>query len=228
MANASTTNLPPATVLLADLLNQLPKKPMVLQGQLKVAKGMRARSLNISMDINWGSDPSLVSYTLRDNQNKDLEQLTVIRRGKRDPKYKYAKGDPLVTQNVPDLFAPVQGTDLSWAEISLMFLWWKGAKTVGVETIRSRPCYIVETPSPDRMKKTYGRTRIWIDQSYKMLLQAESYDSKGKLVRRMTIKSFKKIDDQWMIKDIDIQSFPANYRTRLRIHSVEEVRERDF
>jgi len=52
------------------------------------------------------------------------------------------------------------------------------------------------------------------------VLQAEGYDVRGELVRRLFMKSFKKIEDRWMVKDMDIQCFPSEHRTNLRVETM--------
>ena len=54
----------------------------------------------------------------------------------------------------------------------------------------------------------------------RMLLQAEGYSEDGNLVRRLWVKGFKKINERWMIKDMEIQSYPYRHRTRLRVREV--------
>lgn len=221
--SAAATTLTPARTLLKNLFTQLPQQPIVLKGELKSARGIRARTFKVQMDLNWGGNPAIARYSIRDRNNTDLEQLTVIRHKNRKPEFKYAKGDPLVDALTPRLFQPVQGTDVSWADISLMFLWWDNPRTVKTDTVKGRPCFVVEVPGPKDMSGAYARTVLWIDQQFHMLLKAEGYDAEGKLIRRMSVRSFKKMKEQWMIKDIDIESFPSTHKTRLRIQAIEEV-----
>jgi len=68
--------------------------------------------------------------------------------------------------------------------------------------------------------RQYERVLLWIDEKLRVVLQAEGYDSGGKLVRRFWINSFKKIDDKWMLKDMEVESFLSTHRTRLRVREV--------
>ncbi len=40
-------------------------------------------------------------------------------------------------------------------------------------------------------------------------------------IRRLWIDSFKKINDQWMIKDMEVEAEPVAHRTKLTIREVE-------
>ena len=66
----------------------------------------------------------------------------------------------------------------------------------------------------------YARVRLWIDEELRMLLQAEGLDAEGDVVRKLWIKSFKKVDDRWMIKDMEVQRYPIRHRTRLSIKEI--------
>ncbi len=69
----------------------------------------------------------------------------------------------------------------------------------------------------------YARVRLWISKKARMMLQAEGYDADDKLLRKLWVRSCKKIDDQWMIKDMEIQSYPVVHRTKLRVTEVETI-----
>jgi hypothetical protein len=53
-----------------------------------------------------------------------------------------------------------------------------------------------------------------------MLLQAEALDPGGKAVRRLWVRSVKKINERWIIKDLEVEGFPAEHRTRLDVRDV--------
>jgi hypothetical protein len=63
----------------------------------------------------------------------------------------------------------------------------------------------------------YASTRIWVDKRVSMLLQAHGYDKLANLTRRMSVKSFKKINHDWMIKDLEVEDLSRQITTILRI-----------
>jgi len=215
-------DLPEAPRLLDDMRAQLPGEPVTITGNLEVRKkkGIIIRTLNVEMSLDLGSNPATATYVLKDAFGKRLEQITVTRSRGSDARFDYAAGDPAVAGVVPDLFAPFQDTDVSWMDLTLSFLWWPGGRTIRTETLRGQNCYIVEVTAPARESGQYRKVVLWIDEKMHMVLQAEGYDAKDDLVRRLFIKSFKKIDDRWMIKDMDIQAFPSEHRTNLRVDAM--------
>lgn len=227
----STSGSLSAGQLLEDVRAQLPRESLVISGDLIVRKrkGIVTRTLTFDMSLNLGSQPETLRCIIRDAFGKELEQLTVTHRTGQEPCFGYAAGSPFSPSDLPSLFDCVQGTDISWTDLTLSFLWWRGGTTVGTETIRGRSCLVVEVPTPagestpeagTQAGRQYKRVLLWIDEKLHVVLRAEGYDSDGKLVRRFWINSFKKIDGKWMIKDMEVESFPSTHRTRLRIREV--------
>ena len=218
-----------AQQLLDDVVAQLPREPLLIRGDLTVRKrrGIDTRKLKFEMSVNWGSSPAVARYTILDPSGTELEQLTVSRSEGREPLLEYAAGSPLTAFDTPDLFQHIQGTDVSWADLTLSFLWWRGGSIVRTDEVRGRECYVIEVPAPQRVTPNsardsakYSRALLWIDKKLHMLLRAEAYDSRNKLMRRLWVKSLKKIGDRWMIKDMEIQGFPPIHRTKLSIKEV--------
>jgi hypothetical protein len=80
---------------------------------------------------------------------------------------------------------------------------------------------VIDVQAPEGEPSAYDRVRLWVDPKIHVLLRAEAYDAAGERVRSMEVKSFKKIDEVWMIKNLDVVEHPSRKRTRLRVESVE-------
>ena len=52
----------------------------------------------------------------------------------------------------------------------------------------------------------YGVARLWIDQESGALLRIEGYNREGKLLRRFEVISAQKIDGQWMLKQMRVET----------------------
>ena len=224
-----------ADQLLDAVIARLPKDPMKVTGELVVRRrhGLPVGRFGFEMQLDWGSRPSTAVYDIRDAFGGSLERLTVVRENGAAPLFKYASGDPLRQEEMPPLFDTIQFSDISWVDLALTFLWWKDGKLAGSDEVKGRKCHIVEVPAPvgtivpDTDVGTNGETgtpyaavRLWIDRELLMLLQAEGLDASGNLVRKLWVKSFKKINDRWMIKDMEVQTYPVKHRTKLVIREV--------
>ncbi|MFH0954439.1 MAG: outer membrane lipoprotein-sorting protein [Verrucomicrobiota bacterium] len=214
---------PEADRLLASVMAGLPDVPIRIATQLQSRRrdGTLDRKLNAEMVLDWrGRSPS-AKYTVKDAFGGTLEGLNIrwLAGGKRDARY--FKGDPLVAAARPSLDSPVAGTDISWIDLSLSFLWWTGGRTVGSETIKGRFCYMVDLPAPPKEAATYAGVRLWIDPQIRILLQAAAYDRAGQLVKLLEVKSFRKVRGVWVIQNIDVETLPSRHKTSLRVRQVE-------
>lgn len=217
-----STELPAADELLQRVIRSMPTSTMQIQATIKAKQANGRLDRTIYAEVLMSTKAGLYSsmYTLSDALGGDLEQLQISREPERLPVYRYRKGDPLVDAPVPNLFERVQGTDLTWIDVSLAYLWWPDGETVGTERVRGRFCYIIELPPPQPARDTMSKIHIWVDPKINMLLKAEAYNYEDEPIRRMTIESFKKVDGIWFIKDIDIYSFPTRHKTSLRVQSI--------
>lgn len=236
IAGAESSPPPPsAAAILEQVIARMPRERLILSGSLTVRtwRGTVLRSLTFEMDADWSGDPTIVGCTLRDAFGTDLERLSVTRKPRVPPSFAFARGNPLTPAPLPDLFAPIYDSDLSWADLVLTFIWWTDGRITGTDVVKDRPCHVLEVfPSssdlPDGTQQNggYAGARLWIEQDLSILLRAEGLDAKGETIRRLWVKSFKKINDRWMIKDLEIQGIPSPHRTRLRVEEV-SVRPRD-
>lgn len=217
--------LPPAESLLAQLRSTFPSVPVRIRAEmlLLTRSGEIERRLGAELFLNWNAAEPEASYTLFDAFGAPLEELTLRWRADGERVAQYREGNPLADAPLPNLSADIQGSDLNWLDLSLAYLRWPNGRTVGAENIRSRFCYIVDIPAPVADAERYAGVRLWIDPQIGILLQAAAYDREGNLEKLLEVKSFKKIRDVWVIKDIDVQRYPARHRTRLRVLSADSV-----
>lgn len=212
--------------LLNDVIARLPDVPLLIEADLLVrhgGTGEQDEQIGVSMELDWWADPPTAQYTLRDRFAAPLAHLSITWEGEGRTSYRYFEGDPLAPAPLPELQAPILGTDLSWVDLSLSFLWWRSGAILGAESVRSRDCLVVDLPAPPDAPLELGGVRLWIDPKIGMLLQAESFDLRGERIRRMEVKSFKKINDRWVIKDITFRRYPSTGQsTLLRVRNVEE------
>jgi hypothetical protein len=211
---AAVAELPSVDTLMASLLARLPSKPIRLSGDLLTTpeEGEKSR-LTISIQLRY---PREATYTIGDAFGKPLEQLTVLRDNGR-VSFLYLTGDPMRGAPAPALDQIIQNTGLSWMDLTLGFLWWNGGQIIGQEENRGQPCYVLDRHAPIGGKAPYASVRIWVDKRVSMLLQAHGYDKLANLTRRMSVKSFKQINHDWMIKDLEVEDLSRQITTILRI-----------
>jgi len=105
-----------------------------------------------------------------------------------------------------DLDRRVRGTDFTYEDLALRFLYWPGPKLLGQDIVRTRGAWKLEIQSP-RETGQYGVARLWVDRESGALLRVEGYDRGGNLVKRFEVNSVQRVGDQWFLKQMRVESF---------------------
>lgn len=215
--------VPAPAELLAEVLAQFPATTVHIEGRLWKGKYPRAPESNLRLEANvlLGGDKIRADYTIRTPDGKSLDRLEVRRDRGEAAEMTFFRGDPPVRTDMPPLTSAVAGLDISWLDLTMSFLWWRDARSAGSGTVRGRDCFVLDVTPP--VEETgCGPVRVWIDTEARILLQAEERDSEGAPLRRMLVKSFKKVDGKWMIKDIEVKNLHDMSLTTLRVDKAVE------
>jgi hypothetical protein len=210
--------------LLGGVIAALPDIPLVVRGDVQKRNGLGKidQTYRVEMVLDWKADIPTARYTIRDAFGATLEHLAVTWEQQGEPAYQYFQGNPLRAAPLPPLEETIQNTDITWLDLSLSFLWWPGGEVRGKASIRGRDCRIVDVPAPRELVKNFDGVRLWVDEKIGIVMRADGFVEAGDLRRRMDIKSFKKIRNRWVIKDIDFISFPGKTKTTLLVRDVQE------
>jgi len=106
-----------------------------------------------------------------------------------------------------------EGAAVTVEDLSLGFLYWPDARLLGEETVRTRPAWNIEL-RPGKRGSEFGVVRVWLDQQSGALLRIEGFDWQSKLSRRFEVVSGQRIDGQWMLKQMRIETFSPENSTR--------------
>lgn len=103
----------------------------------------------------------------------------------------------------------IGGTDLCYEDLSLRFLYWRGGSIITDSKdsrIKGRDCFIVEVHNPQPSTGQFAVVRMWIDKENNTAWQIDGYGADGKLRKRFSITSVKKLSDgTWFFKEMKIE-----------------------
>ncbi len=215
---------PSAMQLLMDVRHQLPHEHLDIDGDISILKwgsGIQSK-LRFNAVLDLAASPSFAQYTILDVFGKELEQLTITRSDNAPPEFSYASGSPLVLRSSVNPSKEIRNTGITWLDLTMSFIWWNPEPEVLMDTIRNRKCYVIKVirPNKDKENNGYNAARLWIDKKAHVLLQAEAIDSENKVIRKLWVKSIKKINGRWMIKDMEVAGRSTDIRTRISIRNV--------
>lgn len=195
----------PADDILAFVRSKLPDDPVSLTGTLKVrtANGFTQSRIPVQMNLDWGAAQPTARYTI------GKEKLEITWSGQ-TPNYHFSNAEHSPTGDILD-------TGFTWADLSFSVLWWPESQLVGEDRKVNRDCYVVEVPVPESDRTM----RLWIEKKMGMLLEAQTLDADREPLRRMKIKSIKKMDGMWVAKDLEIKDYATGNRTTLQVTDLE-------
>ena len=223
---ANTNGLSEAQIqgrqLARELLEQWPATNFTQTGVLKIRDGDGHRSeVPVKFEIfvtaaNWLS----VYDASRGATNRTI--LKIVHRDATPNDYQLAETNN--PDGIPARFAalngeqtmiPFAGSDFWVADLGLEFLHWPEQKLLKREFKRGCGCRVLESINPHPSPNGYSRVVAWIDNETGGIVQAEGYDARGKLLKEFFPKSFKKVNGQWELQEMEIRNKPAGSRTRL-------------
>jgi hypothetical protein len=214
-AAAQTTNgLSDAEIQGRKLAQQLcdarPAEDFTNTGQLLIrpkgapSSSLRFKSQTIATASNWQSiyETTSESYQVKFLIVHDIGgiQFLEIRNGE------------TIKSELTTRFA---GSDFWLCDLGLEFFHWPGQKILKKENTRGRGCMVLESTNPEPSTNSYSRVLSWIDEESGGIVQAEAYDFKNKLLKEFAPKSFKKVNGQWELQDMEIYNDQTRSRTRI-------------
>lgn len=100
----------------------------------------------------------------------------------------------------------IRGTDVTFDDISMRFLYWPKAKIIKEEKFLRRNAWVVQVMNPTGMGE-YGSARVWVDKGSGSMLKMEGFEPlKGKKIKEFKVQSVKKMGDLWMVDQMLIET----------------------
>ncbi len=210
--------------LLTECASRMPLEPLSMTGTLTMRKvyGVELKKYNFVVSIHWGAAEPRATYEILSTDGELLE--TVIATRKPDGPLQLARfeGKDKVPAEAPALNSTVLGTDITWLDITLDFVWWKNPILSGSGKVKGRFCDILEVEPASPLPQC-AKARLWVDREQKMVMQAAQVDEKGREVRKMWVRAVQKIEKRWVLKDIEVETLGTGHRTRLHIDDVQSA-----
>ncbi len=199
-----------------------PPGTLSIDAQLKTKTrgGDNEQTYEVNIEYERVGDTLSATMLLRDAFGGALEKMVITNIGTTNLNCEYFKGENLSPAPAPDMTANIATTDFHWQDLTLSFLWWQEGTLTGAASLKNRKCHTINTRAPVANKKNSG-VRLWIDAEMYAMLRAEFYDANGKTINRFDVKSFAKTKDFWMVKNIDMRTYPSGHKTTLRVRKVD-------
>jgi hypothetical protein len=196
-------------VPLSGLHAQLPEAREVLK-TMRIAQTAQDRS--ISGQLRHGARKAPFRLSMKDGQVKweftDTPPLTLLlRMGEKASTLEEITSDGKAKVGGVRFENAVRGTDITYEDLALRFLYWPDATVEGDDTVMTVKCWRVLIKAPAGEKSNYSQVRAWVAQDSGALMKAEAFNAERKVARVFTVRTGQKTSDGlWILKQMRIES----------------------
>ena len=182
-----------------------------IEKALKYGISVTDKSWQIFYEILPGTnDTGVKLISIHENSASNRYECIFTFKGNSERQWKKDNSEILAT-------LPFAGSDFNIGDLGLEFFHWPVQKVLPHTTTlkRGREYTLLESTNPNPTTNGYSRVVSWIDKETGGILEAEAYDSTGKLLKDFAPKSFKKVNGQWELQEMEIRNVQTGSRTRL-------------
>jgi len=147
---------------------------------------------------------TLQQQDLRGNMKKNgvKTPVSLFLRGK-DIQFSYQIGG--ISQKI-------NGTDLSFEDLSMRFLYWKKSKIEGEERISSQKCYRIRLENPGKTGD-YSIVNVWVHKKFGSLMKVVGYDHRGMPLKQFQVTDLMKVGKEYTLKRMRVDSYDPKTET---------------
>ena len=93
---------------------------------------------------------------------------------------------------------------------------------IGEEQIGERICYVIEGIKKEGQEASYYRRKEWVDKERFVLLKEKLYARSGRLLKELTTKEVKKLEDRWYpTHQVIDNKLKKNSQTSYKVEKIE-------
>lgn len=102
--------------------------------------------------------------------------------------------------------AAILGSDVTYEDISLRFLYWKNATIEGEEKIKTQQSIKLRLINPGKDGR-YSIVYIWVHKKSGALMQVAGYDAQGNMLKRFHVTKLMTIDKVQTVEKMNVETY---------------------
>jgi hypothetical protein len=107
----------------------------------------------------------------------------------------------------------IEGTDLSYEDLAMRFLYWPKGIVEGVDKIKNQECWLLRLPNPTGHGR-YAQVRVWVHKKSQALMQVVGYNKEGRPLKRFQVQDIMKVGNTYTLRRMRIDRFePATSKS---------------
>ncbi len=207
--------------LAKKVLSMAPRENSQVSGILKIRDAdKRMTEIPVSSEVVVNGNTWQTRYVAKPAAPAAQETLTIVHTAGRPNEYLYSKASSAGVSPPPQRLAPAQAniafarSDFWLTDLGLEFLHWPKQRLIKTDMRHGTWCNVLESINPVP-KSGYARVLSWLDKESGGPVMAEGYDQSDRLLKEFSIKGFAKVQGEYQLKELQIQTPRTKTRTRL-------------
>ncbi len=205
--------------LVSDLLSQRPEGESRTSGTLKTRYGQgTTREVRVEFSVVLAASNVISRYVAIEGGTNKTE-LTIIQTPGSANKYLLATTDDIKPKLISgaELSASFAGSEFSIADLGLGFLHWPKQLVTRNEMSRGQSCAVLESYPDKVLPNGYSRVESWIASQKPgiVIVKANAYDEKGRLLKQFYPKNLEKVEGQWQLQRMEMTNRQTGARSTI-------------
>lgn len=205
----------------ADELLREMRTALTSQGSRDVLGSIRKGSTRVPFSLSARGDTIAFQY-----KQGDAWKRFDVHIGSKEVRLMLVNNGKAVVMSPANYSQNIAGTDVTYEDLSLRFLYWKGGTILpdsADSRIKGRDCFIVQAANPSPGVGQFATVRMWIDKENGTVWQVDGYGADGKLRKRFSITSVQRLSDgSWFFKQMKMEvRNPQNDRRTIALDYLE-------
>ena len=117
----------------------------------------------------------------------------------------------------------ILGSDVTYEDLSLRFLYWKNTKIEGEEIIKAQKCHKLRLVNPGKDGR-YHIVYIWVHQKSGALMQVAGYNKAGQLLKRFHVTELMRVDKVQTLKKMNVETYKPGTQKVIGITYLEFIK----
>ncbi|MFC5051910.1 outer membrane lipoprotein-sorting protein [Rubritalea spongiae] len=100
----------------------------------------------------------------------------------------------------------INGTDVTYEDISMRFLYWKNATVVGEEKVNGQLCDKIRLENPSKTEGAYRIVYVWVHKKYGAMMKLVGYNAQGKPLKQFLVTDLMRLGKEYTLRTMRVSS----------------------
>lgn len=118
------------------------------------------------------------------------------------------------------LTTPIGGTDLTYEDLALRFLYWPGATLEGSEEVGGQDCWKIRVNKPKDTAGAYEVAYVWVHKKYGAFMRIRAHNKAGGMIKEFQVEDVMQIQNVWTLRKMQVATCDPATGRRVSITDV--------